>query len=73
MRLFREDDKIFSTFWLWVGPILKLHPLPPGKTDTHAPVWMQNTKQLLNSVLVGYKELLRPRFVLFAEAEGWGR
>ena len=27
-------------------------------------------KQLLNSVLVGYEELLRPRFVLSAEAEG---
>jgi hypothetical protein len=28
--------------------------------------------QLLNSVLVGYEELLRPRFVLSSEAEGWG-
>ena len=27
-------------------------------------------KQLLNSVLVGYEELLRQRFVLSAEAEG---
>ena len=29
-----------------------------------------NIKQLLNSVLVGYEELLRQRFVLFSEAEG---
>ena len=28
------------------------------------------SKQLLNSVLVGYEELLRPRFMLSAEAEG---
>ena len=27
-------------------------------------------KQLLNSVLIGYEELLRHRFVLSAEAEG---
>ena len=30
-------------------------------------------KQLLNSVLVGYEELLRPRFVLSASAFGFGR
>ena len=32
----------------------------------------RSNKQLLNSVLVGYEELLRPRFVLSAEAEGFG-
>ena len=30
----------------------------------------QDYKQLFNSVLVGYEELLRQRFVLSAEAEG---
>ena len=30
-------------------------------------------KQLLNSVLVGYEELLRHRFVLSASAFGFGR
>ena len=32
--------------------------------------YLFNIKQLLNSVLVGYEELLRQRFVLSAEAEG---
>ena len=31
------------------------------------------TKQLLNSVLAGYEELLRPRFVLSASAFRFGR
>ena len=33
---------------------------------------IQITKKLSNSVLVGHGELLRPRFVLFASAFGFG-
>ena len=35
--------------------------------------YKQIIKQLLNSVLVGYEELLRPRFVLSTSAFGFGR
>ena len=32
-----------------------------------------NNKTIIDSVLVGYEELLRPRFVLSASAFGFGR
>ena len=41
------------------------------KEKVHKCKWI--IKQLLNEVLVGYEELLRPQFVLSTSAFGFGR